>query len=65
MECNSISGQHILYRCVHYLMLIRLSVHVGKEIHTVDLQGYLDQETIRKAEKMANEVIQENIKVDF
>ena len=59
-------GQHILSGCFFTLFNANTaSVHVGKEISTVDIQGYLDEETIRKAEKMANEVIQENIKVEF
>ena len=59
-------GQHILSGCFFNLFNANtVSVHVGKEISTVDIQGYLDEETIRKAEKMANEIIQENIKVEF
>lgn len=59
-------GQHILSGCFFYLFNANtVSVHVGKEISTVDIQGHLDEETIRKAEKMANEIIQENIKVEF
>lgn len=59
-------GQHILSGCFFYLFNANtVSVHVGKEISTVDIQGNLDEETIRKAEKMANEIIQENIKVEF
>lgn len=59
-------GQHVLSGCFFTLFNANtVSVHVGKDISTVDIQGYLDEETIRKAEKMANEIIQENIKVDF
>lgn len=59
-------GQHVLSGCFFSLFNANtVSVHVGKEISTVDIQGYLDEETIRKAERMANEIIQENITVDF
>ncbi|MEN8076742.1 DHHA1 domain-containing protein [Clostridioides difficile] len=59
-------GQHVLSGCFFTLFNANtVSVHVGKDISTVDIQGYLDEGTIRKAEKMANEIIQENIKVDF
>ncbi len=59
-------GQHILSGCFFNLFNANtVSVHVGKEISTVDIQGYLDEDTIRKAEKMANEIIQENIDVEF
>lgn len=59
-------GQHVLSGCFFTLFNANtVSVHAGKDISTVDIQGYLDEETIRKAEKMANEIIQENIKVEF
>lgn len=59
-------GQHVLSGCFFTMFNANtVSVHVGKEISTVDIQGYLDEETIRKAERRANEIIKENIKVDF
>ena len=30
-----------------------------------EFQGYLDEESIRKAERFANEIIEENITVEF
>ena len=43
-------GQHILSGCFFTLFNANtVSVHVGKEISTVDIQGYLDEESIRKA----------------
>lgn len=59
-------GQHILSGCFFTLFNANtVSVHVGKEISTVDIQGIISEEAIRKAEKMANEVIKENINVEF
>ena len=59
-------GQHLLSGCFYNLFNANtVSVHVGKNISTVDIQGYLDEDSIRAAEKMANELIQENIQVDF
>lgn len=59
-------GQHVLSGCFFTLFNANtVSVHVGKEKSTVDIQGYLDEDTIRKAEKMANEIIQESITVEF
>lgn len=59
-------GQHILSGCFFTLFNANtVSVHVGREISTVDIQGHLDEETIRKAEKLANEIIEENINVEF
>ena len=54
-------GQHVLSGCFFTLFNANtVSVHVGKDISTVDIQGYLDEETIRKAEKMANAYMGEN-----
>lgn len=59
-------GQHILSGCFFTLFNANtVSVHVGKEISTVDIQGIISEEAIRKAEEMANEVIKENINVEF
>lgn len=59
-------GQHVLSGCFFTLFNANtVSVHVGKEISTVDIQGYLDEESIRKAERFANEIIEENITVEF
>lgn len=59
-------GQHVLSGCFFTLFNANtVSVHVGKEISTVDIQGYLDEEAIRKAERFANEIIEENITVEF
>ncbi len=59
-------GQHVLSGCFFTLFNANtVSVHVGKDISTVDIQGYLDEESIRIAERKANEVIQNNIIVEF
>ncbi|WP_304681487.1 DHHA1 domain-containing protein [uncultured Clostridium sp.] len=59
-------GQHVLSGCFFTLFNANtVSVHVGKEISTVDIQGYLDEEAIRKAERFANEIVEENITVEF
>lgn len=59
-------GQHVLSGCFFTLFNANtVSVHVGKGISTVDIQGYLDEESIRKAERFANEIIEENLTVEF
>lgn len=59
-------GQHVLSGCFYKLFNANtVSFHMGREICTVDIEGILSEETIRKVEKAANEVIGENIKVDF
>ena len=59
-------GQHVLSGCFFKLFNANtVSIHLGNEISTVDIQGYLDEESIRKAERMANEIIYQNIIVNF
>ena len=59
-------GQHILSGC--FLKLFNantLSIHLGKEISTVDIIGELDEDKVRKAEALANEVIHNGLEVSF
>lgn len=59
-------GQHVLSGCFFKLFNANtVSIHLGNEISTVDIQGYLDEESIIKAERMANEIIYQNIGVNF
>ena len=59
-------SQHVLSGCFFKLFNANtVSIHLGNEISTVDIQGYLDEESIRKAERMANEIIYQNISVNF
>ena len=59
-------GQHVLSGCFYQLFNANtVSVHVGKEIATVDIQGILTEEQIRQAEIKANDCIRENIKVEM
>ena len=57
-------GQHILSGCFFKLFNANtVSIHLGKEISTVDIIGTLNEEQIRKAEALANEVINDGIEV--
>ncbi|MPQ44227.1 alanyl-tRNA editing protein [Clostridium tarantellae] len=59
-------AQHVLSGCFYTLFNANtVSFHMGKDISTVDIEGYLEEEKIRKAEKLANEIIEENIEVEF
>ena len=59
-------GQHILSGCFYKLFNSNtVSIHLGKEISTVDIVGVLNEEKIREAESFANEVIRNNIDVEF
>lgn len=59
-------AQHVLSGCFYKLFNANtVGFHMGREISTVDIEGILDEETIRKAERAANEVVGENIQVEF
>lgn len=57
-------GQHLLSGCFYDLFGANTcGFHLGKEISTVDIVGFLDEKTIREAEKEANRLIFENLEV--
>ncbi len=57
-------GQHVLSGCFFKLFNANtLSFHLGNDISTVDIKGHLEEEKIIAAEKHANLIIGENIKV--
>lgn len=59
-------GQHILSGCFFKLFNANtVSIHLGKEISTVDIIGHLSENQVREAEALANEVIRNNITVEF
>lgn len=59
-------GQHILSGCFFKLFNANtVSIHLGKDISTVDIIGILNEDQIREAENLANEVISNNLKVEF
>ena len=59
-------GQHVLSGCFFKLFNANtVGFHMGKEICTVDIEGYLDEAVIREGERAANEVIGDNIQVEF
>ena len=58
-------GQHVLSGSFFKLLNANtVSFHLGKEISTVDIEGILNEDQIRKVESYANEVINQNIKVE-
>lgn len=59
-------GQHVLSGCFFKLFNANtVSIHLGKEISTVDIVGQLNEEKVRKAEGLANEVIRKALEVNF
>lgn len=58
-------GQHVLSGSFFKILNTNtVSFHLGKETSTVDIQGILDEEQIRKVEYYANEMISKNIEVE-
>lgn len=59
-------AQHVLSGCFFTLFNANtVSFHLGREVSTVDIEGHLELNQIREAEKMANEVIGKNLSVEF
>ncbi|MGG7099138.1 alanyl-tRNA editing protein [Clostridium sardiniense] len=59
-------AQHTLSGCFFKLFNHNTAgIHLGKEISTIDIVGEITEEQIREAEKYANKVINENLKVEF
>lgn len=57
-------GQHLLSGCFYDLFGANTcGFHLGEKISTVDIIGFLDEKTIREAEKEANRLIFENLEV--
>ncbi|MDB8804956.1 MULTISPECIES: alanyl-tRNA editing protein [unclassified Romboutsia] len=58
-------AQHILSGCFYTLFKKNTTAfHLGSEISTVDIKGPLTTDEIREVERMANDIISENIEVE-
>ncbi len=55
-------GQHVLSGCFN---ANTVGFHMGREICTVDIEGILEEEKIREAEKAANLIIGDDLQVEF
>lgn len=59
-------AQHVLSGCFYTLFnLNTVGFHLGREVSTVDIEGFLDEDIIRKVELEANKVIHDNLTVKF
>ncbi len=59
-------GQHVLSGCFYSLFKANtVGFHLGKEISTVDIEGVISKEQIQEAERLANDIINQNIKIDI
>jgi alanyl-tRNA synthetase len=59
-------GQHVLSGCFFSLFNANTAgIHLGNDISYVDIVGFMEEEQIRKAERIANEVIGEKHEVSF
>lgn len=58
-------GQHILSGCFFNLFNANtFAIHLGADVSTVDIYGVLTEEQIRTAERLANKVIEDALKVE-
>lgn len=58
-------GQHILSGCFFNLFNANtFAIHLGADVSTVDIYGILTEEQIRTAERLANKVIGDALKVE-
>ena len=58
-------GQHVLSGCFFNLFNANtFAIHLGADISTVDIYGVLTEEQIRAAERLANKVIGDALKVE-
>ncbi len=58
------SGEHILSGFINQLTgLDNVGFHMGETAVTIDFNGAVDEETLRKAERLANEKIWQNVEI--
>lgn len=58
-------GQHVLSGCFFNLFNANtFAIHLGADVSTVDIYGILTEEQIRTAERLANKVIRDALKVE-
>lgn len=59
-------AQHVLSGCFYdYFNANTVSFHLGHDVSTVDIMGFLEEDKIREAEKLANEAIKKALKVEM
>lgn len=59
-------GQHIISACFNNEYKAKtVGFHLGKDFATVDIEGFFKEDDIMKIESMCNEIIRENIPVEF
>lgn len=59
-------GQHVISACFNNEYKAKtVGFHLGKDFATVDIEGFFKEDDIIKIESMCNEIIRENIPVEF
>lgn len=59
------SAQHVLSGCFYTLLNANTTaIHIGEEISTIDIEGILTDDDIRKVERYANTIIQDAIEIE-
>ena len=63
---NQHFGQHVLSGCFFKLFNANtVGFHLGKDVSTVDIKGFLTEEQVKQAEILANEIINRDIYAEF
>lgn len=59
-------GQHVISACFNNEYKAKtVGFHLGKDFATVDIEGFFKEDDMMKIESMCNEIIRENIPVEF
>ncbi|MEG0370726.1 MAG: DHHA1 domain-containing protein [Clostridium sp.] len=59
-------AQHVISGCFYeYFNGNTVGFHLGDEVSTVDIMGFLEEDKIREAENLANEMIRRKLKVEI
>lgn len=59
-------GQHVISACFNNEYKAKtVGFHLGKDFATVDIEGFFKEDDIIKIESMCNEIIRDNIPVEF
>ena len=61
---NQHLAQHIISGCFYTLFKKNTKgFHLGKDFSTIDIEGYITKQELKKVEQLANEIINQNIQV--
>lgn len=59
------TAQHVLSGCFYTLLnLNTCAIHIGEKVSTIDIEGLVSEENLRKVELFANEIISKSLDVN-